>query len=293
VTIERSSRSACPVCDAPSSDFVGDRGDRRCASCGWPLSIAGDPDRSADLDLELARTGWARDLWQRSRQTLAIETRLETLVQRLETSVQANIETHSARPLDGDAIDGDTTDALPLDSDLGIDYAPLAWALSAGDWRSANDLTQSLIEDAIARNRPPEPARHALTLSRSRPDAAQILDDIARFPMTDLHTLAWLWAAYSDGRLGLVAQASQWTGDYAEFCDRVGWRTSRGWAYIKALQFAPESLDALPIGHLPVLAWRKRACYGVAGQTAASLMAAWLDRWAQVSGSSGSSGSSE
>ncbi len=271
VVTDRMSTQTCPICGACQQEDIK----QTCDECGWPL----------DSTNIAARERWARDLWQRSQASLTVVARLEASVTRLEAAIAELPASPTANPAiaSPETVPEPEPDGLPLYSDIGLDYVPLAWALSEANWREANALTGTLIDEAIEFGRLAKLETTDLTLSRPRFSAESILEDIARFPATDLQTLAWLWAAYSEGRFGLVAQTSQWAGDYAEFCDRVGWRDFRGWKYLDALHFAPESLETVPIGHLPVLAWRKRACYGIDGQTAASVMAAWFDRWQQVS----------
>ena len=292
----------CPVCDAADQHCgLALHPLNRCARCGWPQRTQADrvPDEH-----DQAREVWAREVWQalqlhRRYETqqeyvtqgihwliertqeiaeINLDDRLDRLEARLEAGLEAQLADQPAARVDSESV---IADELPLYSELGIDYTPLALALSQADWRTADALTDELMRTAIARNcsssSEPTPEFFA-PHSRSN----TILEDIAGFPATDLQTIAWAWAAYSDGRLGLAAQVSQWTGDYATFCDRVGWRNPRGWNYYDELRFEPETLESLPIGHFPVLGWRKRACYGIGGETAAQVMAAWFDRWQQI-----------
>lgn len=312
----------CPVCDAEyqacESLSVG-----ICAVCGWPQAAdLGEMTREQDRAREAwARDVWqalqahpgagliltqspdhepsAQRLQEPSSEQYggqyeylthgmgwimdrldAIDHRLTEQFDRVNVRLDAAIAINpqADRPFDRT----DQPDELPLYSDLGLDYTPLALALSQADWRTADDITHRLINEAITLNRISQAdPTHAFFPATPAPNT--LLQDIARFPATDLQTLVWLWAAYSQGCLGLVAQISQWTGDYATFCDRVGWRTPRGWLYYDELRFEPETLDSIAIGHFPVLGWRKRACYGIGGATAAEIMQAWFDRWQQIS----------
>jgi hypothetical protein len=292
-THDSATHSHCPVCDTayPNVDPESQISDV-CTICGWPPIVQADHDDSDRL-----RENWARQTWQALQACHATVTQQEYLTQgiswlidRTEAIAQIGIAARfdqlearlSARldaPLDPDPA---IAEELPLNSDLGLDYTPLAIALSQADWRTADDITHRLINDAIARNRSPQTAPPPPLLATPA-RTTTILDDIARFPAADLQTLAWLWAAYSDGRFGWVAQISQWSDDYGTFCDRVGWRTSRGWLYYDELRFESETLESIAIGHFPVLGWRKRACYGFDGETAAGILLAWFDRWQQIS----------
>lgn len=315
---------SCSVCDAEYQAYSEVQASAICSVCGWPQ--AADPDAVASAQDE-EREAWARGVWQtlqdrqqhddrqNDRHDEQHDPQYEYLTQgmswlldrlealdlncadrfgRIETQLDAaiaiNPSTHpSTHP---SANPSPQTDELPLNSDLGLDYTPLAIALSQADWRTADAITHRLIDEAIALNRPSQ-TKQTLPLFATHSSTVTILDDIARFPAADLQTLAWLWAAYSDGRFGWVAQISQWTDDYATFCDRVGWRTPRGWLYYDELRFEPETLESVAIGHFPVLGWRKRACYGIEGETVARILLAWFDRWRQISESSESSESSE
>jgi len=290
---------ACPVCGEVDQDWSSNT---VCKICGWPqrMEPGSAPPAAPASELERAREAWARQLWQTRQATHEPEVHRNYLISgmewlidrtheiaeinlaerldRLESRIEAQFNLQFNSQFNPEPA---IADDLPLYSELGIDYVPLAMALSQADWRTADALTDELIRTAIARNRPPH-ANQAPDFFRPNSRSHTILDDIADFPATDLQTIAWAWAAYSHGRLGLVAQISQWTGDYATFCDRVGWRNPRGWKYYDQLRFEPETLEAMPIGHFPVLGWRKRACYGLGGETAAQIMVAWFDRWQQI-----------
>ncbi len=270
---------------------------------------------TVNAERDRAREAWARDTWQALQARQEHDDRdddrqdeqhdpqheylaqgMNWLIDRLDaidlsiTERFDRIDTRldAAIAIDPTANQTHSADELPLYSDLGLDYTPLALALSQADWRTADAITHTLIHDAIALNRPsqtdPSPA-----FFPANPSPNTLLDDIARFPAADLQTLAWLWSAYSDGRFGLVAQISQWADDYGRFCDRVGWRTPRGWLYYDELRFESETLESVAIGHFPVLGWRKRACYGIGGETVVKILQAWFDRWQQISESSESS----
>ena len=143
-------------------------------------------------------------------------------------------------------------------SEVGADYLPLAHLLAAERWREADEETWLCL--LRVRDRESE--------GWLRPE------DWLSFPQTDLQTLDRLWFDYSSHRFGPIVQAEIWAevaGDYGAFCDRVGWRAAGNWLYYDDLAFRADA----PAGHLPVLGWRKRACYGT-GSTAAAENLAYL-----------------
>lgn len=155
----------------------------------------------------------------------------------------------------------------PFPSAAGLDYRPLNDALGSGQWQAAAEQTRSLALAAAGRS-----AEGWL-----RPE------DIAAFPLEDLQTLDWLWRYWSGDRFGFAAQWQQWAaagGDYGRFCDAVGWRRRGQWCYDADLVYSP----AAPLGHLPVLTWGRRACYGLGPSAASGAIAAWMDRWGRIGG---------
>ncbi|NET17291.1 MAG: hypothetical protein F6K08_32990, partial [Okeania sp. SIO1H6] len=94
---------------------------------------------------------------------------------------------------------------------------------------------------------------------------------------SDLLTIDWLWEYYSNGLFGLNVQQRIWesvSGEYGDFCDRVGWRNGESWKYYDELSFNLQALE----GHLPVIIWRRRACYGVGKMIAPETFLAFISR---------------
>lgn len=177
--------------------------------------------------------------WERAQ----IQSQLEWVLYRLE---QFNVSSSTETP--------------PLLSEVGIDYQPLAQLLQSGQWKAADQLTWTLF----------------LKIALRELEGWFTLEDLENFPVIDLRTMTNLWDYYSQGLFGLEAQKQIWervAANYTNFSDQVGWRTQESWKYYDELSF---SLEA-PLGHLPVIAWRQRACYGVghqmAGETQALLIA--------------------
>jgi len=84
-----------------------------------------------------------------------------------------------------------------------------------------------------------------------------IVEDMEKFPCTDLRTIDRLWVKYSNGRFGFSVQKRIWESvgvtpqvDYETFCrfvDKVGWRVEEKWVYLSKVTFNKNA----PLGHLP------------------------------------------
>jgi len=261
----------CPVCDSDYQKPIPET----CLVCGWDLQFhisipAGLKQNQNHLD-------WAKQTWKRL-QTIDIDQhktpskpkkrltiadllpRLETLENQLQqaTLERQNLQNlldwilHYLETLNPELLVNITPPPAPNypESEIGIDYSYLIELLAQGDWKTADEYTWELI----------------LYIAERESEKWLRPEDIERFPCTDLNTLNWLWEYYSQGLFSLT---HQWQifydleGDYPKFCDQVGWRRGESWLYYDELNF---TLNA-PLGHLPVISWRKRACYGVGNAT--------------------------
>ncbi|MGC9505336.1 GUN4 domain-containing protein [Baaleninema sp.] len=269
--------SVCPVCQTPYENGV-----LCCSVCGWDLT----PESIEALRRQPTHLEWAKSMWERQRSHLETtpETPQTNRLDSLETQLELAREerSHLAQQLDWliqtvasvdfSRIDRtlsrleqwlDTDDeAGSLASDVGLDYRPLQALLERHRWREADLWTW----DAV------------LAIAQRDVEGWLRLEDIASFPHTDLDTINNLWYEYSEGRFGAIVQAQIWVEsgeNYSDFCDRVGWREAGNW---KRYEDLDNSLDSFA-GHLPVLAWRKRACYGTGRATASESLAAWMSRF--------------
>lgn len=286
----------CPICD---TEYL-DEAQQRCTVCGWDLTpIPGSKYskvRKAFLDKQQAQIDWARKMWvryqvqqeelqhkpmsenlssgdisrlesrfdelknqfQQAREERAyLQSQLEWVSSRLE---QVNLEqmqevlwqvSHWLNSGTQPDNSYQTEEYYYPSSEVGIDYSYLMNLLSKGKWKKADEETWAIALKATVREE----------------EGWLTREDLANFPTTDLASIDWLWEQYSYGRFGLRVQQQIWESvdrDYTEFCDRVGWRVKDNWLYYDELNF---SLDAAT-GHLPAIAWRKRACYGVGNSTA-------------------------
>jgi len=251
----------CPVCD---NEYPEEKANY-CSVCNWDLTPH-PPSRKPSktyLQKEQIRLDWAKRMWANSQiqgwesrlgelrsqlQEAAVErsylqSQLEWVLYRLE-QMNPELIANSLSRLE-EKISAIPEPAPPM-SEVGMDYRQLIQFLGAGKWRKADEHTWEIM----------------LQIAFREEEGWLSAADIERFPCTDLQTIDQLWEYYSSGLFGLIIQSEIWENEgrnYTGFCDRVGWRRKDSWAYYDDLNF---SLNA-PQGHLPVLAWRKRACYGM------------------------------
>ncbi len=262
----------CPVCYSDYQQPIPET----CLVCGWALQF--NILTPLSLELDQKRLDWAKKTWERlqifnyfAKKTHSFSKKRVTVadllpgLERLETQLQQaalerqnlqhllNWVLHYLEALNSqvlpDNFDSTVTPTSPL-SEIGIDYSSLIELLANGDWKTADEYTWQLI----------------LYIGQRQAEKWLRVEDIEQFPCRDLNTLNWLWEYYSQGLFSLT---KQWQifynldGDYTKFCDQVGWRKQESWIYYDELNF---TLNAPP-GHLPVISWRKRACYGVGTST--------------------------
>ncbi|MGK7901044.1 MAG: GUN4 domain-containing protein [Hormoscilla sp.] len=149
-------------------------------------------------------------------------------------------------------------------SEVGMDYSQLDQLLATGRWQEADQYTWLVM----------------LIVADREAEGWLRLKDIENFPCRDLHTIDQLWTEYSSGRFGFNVQRRilfSLENNYTDFCDRVGWRQRENWLNYDELSFSAHA----PEGHLPVIVWRRRACYGVGTSTAADSLAAIAHRLEQ------------
>lgn len=260
--------SNCPVCNAEYREEKAEF----CSICGWdltPYPQRGKPSKTY-LKKEQVRLQWAKQMWELARNQQNWLAKLEELQGELQqgaiarTYLQSQLEwvLYRLEQLNPEFIVstllrledkiGAIPDKTPAISEVGMDYRQLTKLLETGKWRKADEHTWEIL----------------LQIAVREDEGWLSAADIDSFPPTDLRTIDQLWQQYSSGRFGLSVQQQIWesTGaNYTEFCDRVGWRVKENWKYYSELSFSENAPD----GHLPVTAWRQRACYGAGKLTAA------------------------
>lgn len=261
----------CPVCRTKYPEEIPDF----CHVCGWQLQS----------EASLIHLEWAQKTWHRLNSDLnleAISERLEKLETQLQQATQerANLQNqldwvlYHLEVLNPENVNSilsrldnwieNQADNSQSWSEVGMDYSNLMELLGTGDWRTADEYTWKII----------------LYIAGRQEQGWLQREDIEQFPCTDLRTIDYLWNSYSQGLFGLTVQQKIWeavAGEYGQFCDQVGWRERENWKYYDELKF----LKNIPSGHFPVIAWRKRACYGVGSETAAVSLNLYLQRLSQ------------
>ncbi|MBP0003145.1 MAG: GUN4 domain-containing protein [Cyanobacteria bacterium SBC] len=261
--------SVCPICETPYSEAID-----RCVVCGWDLTS----ESIEALSRQPTHRDWVREIWQQRQSLISSQSLLEDRLTDLERKL--DWISYNLGRVDLERIDrtlseialwlGTGDSEISLDSEAGIDYRPLKVFLETQRWREADLKTWEIV----------------LLVAQREFQGWLRLEDIEAFPTTDIDTINNLWYANSDGRFGLSVQGEIWreSGEnYSDFCDRVGWRVAGNWKYYDDLTF---DLKA-PLGHLPLLAWRKRACYGMGGCTASEGLAAFTVKSEECSGGQG------
>ncbi|OYD96308.1 hypothetical protein CDG76_05710 [Nostoc sp. 'Peltigera membranacea cyanobiont' 210A] len=123
-----------------------------------------------------------------------------------------------------------------------MDYTRLRDLLAAGEWKEANEETNRVI----------------LAVAGREKEAWLDNESIDSFPCEGLRIIDQLWVKYSNGYFGfsvqkLIYQSLGGTRLYdgkiwQAFCDRVGWRNTKGWILIKDVVFSRKA----PLAHLPI-----------------------------------------
>jgi serine/threonine-protein kinase len=136
-----------------------------------------------------------------------------------------------------------TAQADDLSSERGVDYTKLRDLLAQGKWKEADKETLAVI----------------LKVARREQEGWLRVEDIEKFPCTDLRTIDTLWVKYSKGRFGFSVQKRIWESvggtpdaDYEtfkRFGDRIKWLVNNNWLEkYDDFTFTKEA----PEGHLPV-----------------------------------------
>jgi hypothetical protein len=150
------------------------------------------------------------------------------------------------------------SDTDDLSSEVGVDYRKLRDFLKAGKWQEADRETVVVICQAANREE----------------EGLLRIEDIEKFPCTDLRTIDRLWVKYSNGRFGFSVQKRIWESvggtpdaDYETFCcfgEIVGWRVNQEWQTYSEFTFNKNANE----GHLPCVwgSWEEINGLGLWGE---------------------------
>ncbi len=125
-----------------------------------------------------------------------------------------------------------------LSSAVGVDYTKLQRLLAAQNWKAADEETWGVLCQGLGHTQ--RCYLHA--------------QELKQLPCQDLRTIDQLWVKYSQGRFGFSVQTriyEEVEGDYAQFCDRLGWLTYNPHHPSVGFRFN----DSAPVGHLPSRIW--------------------------------------
>jgi hypothetical protein len=145
---------------------------------------------------------------------------------------QTGLHTHPLKQLFPQGI-------VPLTSEQGIDYQPLAHLLVQQDWQAADKLHNLKLCEAAG----------AEALARKW----IYFSEVNSLPIADLRTLNALWVAHSEGKFGYSVQRQIWLSvgqNWDKFWPKLSWKTDNLWMRYPG-QFV-WSLENAPLGHLPL-----------------------------------------
>lgn len=125
-----------------------------------------------------------------------------------------------------------------LESESGIDYAPLQTLLAQQDFQAADQLTAKKMCEAVG--------------SAAVERGWLYFTDIHQIPSADLRTINNLWLIYSEGKFGFSVQRKIWLNlgkNWEKLWLQIGWKKSG-----KFTRYPGEFIwdTAAPRGHLPL-----------------------------------------
>ncbi|AFZ15102.1 serine/threonine protein kinase [Crinalium epipsammum PCC 9333] len=127
---------------------------------------------------------------------------------------------------------------INLISELNTDYTKLQHLLAKKRWKEADEETWVVLCKA----------------SHKSVGSYLFNSDIDQLPCEDLQIINQLWLLYSSGRFGFSVQKRIYRavgGEYATFCEIIGWKVHNSNFSDSALQFH----SSAPTGHLPSRRW--------------------------------------
>ncbi len=130
------------------------------------------------------------------------------------------------------------TGVVPLNSEQGIDYAPLQQLIARQQFEAADRMT---LEKLCELAGPAAAKRKWLYFT-----------EVEKFPIPDLKTINQLWFVHSDGRFGYSVQRQVWLSvgkNWDALWSKIHWRSEKTW-----MRYPDEFIWDLsaPKGHLPL-----------------------------------------
>jgi GUN4-like/Caspase domain len=189
-------------------------------------------DAECDLDIEKALRLWEQVILLPTINTVDRQRALNKIKQL------------SSSQSDGERVA--VIDAIPLESEISVDYGTLRNLLKAGKWREADKETRTVMLKAA---------------TNGENSGWLNADSLKNFPCRDLKTIDLLWVTASNGRFGFSVQKKIWedcgspmsySGMWEKFGEILGWRQEGSgegdWLRDSELKF---SLESSPVGELP------------------------------------------
>mmetsp|Transcript_11488 Transcript_11488/g.14977 ORF Transcript_11488/g.14977 Transcript_11488/m.14977 type:complete len:226 (+) Transcript_11488:156-833(+) len=136
-------------------------------------------------------------------------------------------------------------ETVKMESDVGMDYVPLAGMLMSGEWEEADQFTR----DALIKIAGPQAQKQGFVY----------WTQVKYIPSKDLATIERLWLKYSEGKFGYSVQKKIWQrqkGLFDPFCEKIGWKiddngTIRLRKWFGKSEFIYD-LEKAPRGHFPL-----------------------------------------
>lgn len=127
---------------------------------------------------------------------------------------------------------------VPLNSDRGIDYAPLQTLLAKQEFQAADRLTLEKMCELAG----------GMAMQRKW----LYFTEVENFPVADLQTINLLWLVHSEGKFGFSVQRELWLSvgkNWEKLWYQIGWKNGNNWT--RYPQEFTWNLNA-PKGHLPL-----------------------------------------
>lgn len=127
---------------------------------------------------------------------------------------------------------------VPLQSERGMDYAPLQTLLAKQDFQTADRVTLEKLCELAG----------ATAVQRKW----LYFTEVEKFPIADLQTINTLWLVHSEGKFGYSVQREMWLSlgrDWDKLWTQIGWKAGNSWT--RYPQEFTWDLSA-PRGHLPL-----------------------------------------